>query len=72
MFFLIGGDYMLKTFQITCPTKDKTVSLVVNYIPAGALEDNSPVYIKGIVHSCTGQSSDCNNCGLYEKLPQQI
>ena len=63
---------MLKNITTHCPTKDKTVSLVVNYIPAGALEDNSPVYIKGIIHSCTGRTSNCNKCELYDVLPKEI
>lgn len=63
---------MLKNITTHCPTKDKTVSLVVNYIFAGSLEDGSHVHIKGIIRSCTGNTSNCNKCELYDALPKEI
>lgn len=62
---------MLKTFTTSCPTKDKKVTVVVDYIPANCLESKS-IYIKGRICSCSGNPSGCNTCKLYEKLPQQI
>lgn len=63
---------MLKKFDLTCPTKEKTVSLIVNYIDASTNEDKVPVYLKGRIRSCTGKTFNCNNCELYKTLPKQI
>lgn len=62
---------MHKTFNSHCPTKDKAVTLTVNYIDARTLEDKNPVYSKERIKSCS-HMTDCSKCTLYDSLPQSI
>lgn len=60
---------MNQSFTDYCPTKDKVVTIDVNYIDASNLE-NPNHYIKGR-YSCDCAES-CNQCKLYNNAPQQI
>lgn len=61
---------MYKNFNY-CPTKEKSASIQVTYINAGAVEDNGqPVYIKGRIN-CDA-SLTCDRCTLFDKLPREI
>lgn len=63
---------MFKRFKLTCPTKDKTVVMNVEYIPASAIEDRVPIYTLGKVRSCSGNDVICSNCKHFSQLPREV
>lgn len=63
---------MQKNHTTYCPTKDKDITLVVNYSDGYSLEDATPLYEKGRISSCTGmQGAPCRSCPIYNNLPQK-
>lgn len=57
-----------------CPTKDKTVSLTVDYINDRYLEDTCKTpYSKGRLKSCSAcNGSACNSCTPYNELADKL
>lgn len=63
---------MRKMFSGYCPTQDKNVSVVIEYIDASTLQKKS--YIKGLA-TCTYASygGECNcDCPIIDSAPQNL